>query len=643
MDTLDMGTNFMDYGNGGCSLDFSLGQAERMQFTISTSFPTLPLENRTDNMCESPCADALSVQIEAQEIYPIVGQPVDYLSAVTGEATHFEWYVTSFNPIWDEEPLDAVFSMDEDLDIIFELAGVYSLYLRAWDATDSTCLATTSLNVTVTCGVTARFSPDKREIASKQPHGLMTDSVTFINRSDGATTFEWTISHTNFEPGGTNLPDTTLTDETLTYYFREPGDYRIALVASDGGCDDLRGPFHLPVYDPTMDGSPVITGINCSGPEAARIEFTLFNHGYDTIRGNTPIAFYDANPMESASANWLGTIELPGIVYGFDSEDFSVTLEQDLAPLTEIYMAFNVTGEEELPLVFPPGDENLLSTETEFPRSGFSELTYENNIAGYTFDFESEFIDQVVVCEGELLEVNVDDLVQSDICWDSVAWNSGELVEIITGDIVIRPEDLEGQLDITLVSSSGVRLEGVIDVLISTPVISVDSVFRVTRGERIRINIIGQGDYTYEWSPATGVSDPTSNAPLVSPEENTLYTVRITDEFGCEEIKTIQVWVETRAFIPNLFTPNGDGANDRLLVYDLYQVGDIRFRMISKEGATVYETTNAGELSGGGWDGEKSGQAMPAGTYFWTVEGTYEDGRKVLLNGEESGVVHLVR
>lgn len=642
-DTLDMGTNFMDYGNDGCSLDFSLGQAERMQFTLESNFPTLPLETRSDASCSSPCSESLTAQLTMSAMYPIAGQSISFSSNVTGTATNYEWYITNLQGTWTTAPSGTPVSTSANFDTTLGAEGFYSVYLRAWNAADSTCFTSVSRNFRVGCGVNAKFSPDKRITASKQPHALFTDSVTFVNYSFGATNYEWTIGHTSLDADGTTIPDSVFTDENLTYYFREPGSYDITLVASAGACEHTSHTYNLQVDDPTMDGAPVILDISCDDPERIYVQFALSNNGYDTIRGNTPIAFYDGNPLQNSGANLIGKVELPGIVYGFDSETFSVELEHDLATLAEVFIVFNDTGRVDLPLDFPPGDQNRLSTETIFPITGFSELTYDNNVAGFTVDNSTEFSGQVVVCEGQPLEVALDDIVISNICWDSVFWDSNNLIELISGNIVIPPEDITDPLDLTLVSSSGVRVTGSIDVITSAPEYLVDTVYRIVRGQQVQITIAASGDYRYEWSPQETLSDPFSNSTLAAPEENILYIVRITDEFGCAEQQAIRVWVETTAYLPSLFTPNNDGSNDQLRAYDLLQVAEIQFRVVSKEGVVVFQSSSAFELARSGWDGDKNGQPQPSGTYFWSVEGTYEDGRRVLFNGEQSGVVHLIR
>jgi len=88
-------------------------------------------------------------------------------------------------------------------------------------------------------------------------------------------------------------------------------------------------------------------------------------------------------------------------------------------------------------------------------------------------------------------------------------------------------------------------------------------------------------------------------------------------------------------YIPNAFTPNGDGLNDVWTVYPAGGVEVLRVRVYDRWGELVYE-------SGGGvvgWDGRFRGEEAPAGVYVYVVE--YRDGEGRLLR--RAGDVTLVR
>jgi hypothetical protein len=388
-DVDDMSSNFMDYS--ACPIDFTQGQAERMRFTIQSRYPGLYAIGSSHPLCEKPCGDDAAVQFLMDRQYPKPGENVLFSSQLTGNlpSPKYKWFVAPYTGDWSKSPSAAnQVSQSSNLNYSFSNEGLYQVTLQVYNGNDPTCFVSFSRNVNVTCGVDSRFYPDKRLIASKQPHPLFTDSVKFTNRSHGASSFEWTISHQNFNSAYQNLPPFKSNSTDLIHYFREPGTYQIAVLAKNGNCEDLSNTFSLTVDDPTMDVSPEISKVSYLNEDSFQVEFTLHNYGYDTVNVNTPVAFYDADPSLSASAQLLGVWKLPKVVYGFDKEDFSAVVAGDIRTITEVFMVFNDTGTAELPLKFPPGDLNQLSNNTIFPPSGYSELSYDNNYSSYLLSSE---------------------------------------------------------------------------------------------------------------------------------------------------------------------------------------------------------------------------------------------------------------
>jgi len=69
--------------------------------------------------------------------------------------------------------------------------------------------------------------------------------------------------------------------------------------------------------------------------------------------------------------------------------------------------------------------------------------------------------------------------------------------------------------------------------------------------------------------------------------------------------------------IPNAFTPNGDGHNDRLTLRITGRIDVSYFRVFNRWGQLVYETHRVND----GWDGYLNGQLQAPGTYVWIAEG----------------------
>jgi gliding motility-associated-like protein len=104
----------------------------------------------------------------------------------------------------------------------------------------------------------------------------------------------------------------------------------------------------------------------------------------------------------------------------------------------------------------------------------------------------------------------------------------------------------------------------------------------------------------------------------------------------------VVIQVEESAFVPNLFTPNGDGKNDALLIYGLTQASSFTFQIFNREGNVVYESSNLLQATSAGWNGTAGGTRQPSGIYYWKVEGTTQTGQRLLLNGKKTGSILLV-
>jgi gliding motility-associated-like protein len=104
----------------------------------------------------------------------------------------------------------------------------------------------------------------------------------------------------------------------------------------------------------------------------------------------------------------------------------------------------------------------------------------------------------------------------------------------------------------------------------------------------------------------------------------------MTSPKGCEALDSFKVLVEKKrnVFIPNVFSPNGDGVNDRFQVYGGPDVAAVKRMMIfDRWGELLYES-EAQPLAWAirGWDGRFKGQLMPVGVYVYVVEVEFLDG-----------------
>jgi len=81
-------------------------------------------------------------------------------------------------------------------------------------------------------------------------------------------------------------------------------------------------------------------------------------------------------------------------------------------------------------------------------------------------------------------------------------------------------------------------------------------------------------------------------------------------------------------FVPNVFSPNGDGKNDILYAYGNY-IDKLDMRIFNQWGEQITTITDKSK----GWDGTHRGKAQPVGVYVYVLQATLSDGRTVKMKG----------
>lgn len=148
---------------------------------------------------------------------------------------------------------------------------------------------------------------------------------------------------------------------------------------------------------------------------------------------------------------------------------------------------------------------------------------------------------------------------------------------------------------------------------------------------------------TVRWSPSTGLSCTDCLKPIVSPKDKTTYQITVRNENGCESTSNFTVTVscnQENIFIPNTFSPNGDGMNE---VFYIRGAGLTRIRSIqiyNRWGQQVFwkYDVRANEASAG-WDGTFKGIPAKSDVYVYVAQVECENKTVMTVKGD----VMLVR
>jgi gliding motility-associated-like protein len=310
--------NFMDYGSP-CPSMFTQGQADRMMafLTVFNSGSLLLSDG-----CVPPCTDNLKADFNFDgNPHPIAGSSVDFINTSVG-ATKYEWFLNG-----------TMVATTNNYSNTFINVGSYTVVLKAYNAT-ADCYSSYSATVVVNCGVDARFSPDKRMIASAG--GVYKDAVLFSNKSYGATTYDWYVTD---EMGINEQVVSTQTD--LLYDFLKPGSYQIWLVASAGACIEKSPTYTLQVQDPAADGQINIYEVNCYKNDSIRVVFAVRNNGFDTIPAGISVNFYDRYPGVSGSIKMLHSFVTDQYILGKCEKVYTHIIKSPRRGLDSITLVFD--------------------------------------------------------------------------------------------------------------------------------------------------------------------------------------------------------------------------------------------------------------------------------------------------------------
>ncbi|MDP4262992.1 MAG: PKD domain-containing protein, partial [Bacteroidota bacterium] len=154
-------------------------------------------------------------------------------------------------------------------------------------------------------------------------------------------------------------------------------------------------------------------------------------------------------------------------------------------------------------------------------------------------------------------------------------------------------------------------------------------------------SVVQNGPITsWQWSPATNLSCTDCPDPSATIKNDITYHATIKNIYGCVANDSIHIRTfceGSQVFIPNAFTPDGDGVNDILMVRAKGIQSVRSFRIFSRWGELIFEKTNFQPNDPAfGWDGKIKGVTGPAEVYVYTVEVVCDNFQTYLFKGNTS-------
>ena len=175
-------------------------------------------------------------------------------------------------------------------------------------------------------------------------------------------------------------------------------------------------------------------------------------------------------------------------------------------------------------------------------------------------------------------------------------------------------------------------------IVYSLPVVDAGTDKTISVGSSVELNAKISNDATsIRWQPSVGLSCSNCPNPVANPKQTTSYRVMAINEGGCvnnDEITVFVVCNNGNIFLPNTFSPNGNGTNDVFYPRGtgLYSIRSMR--IFNRWGEPVFEATNfkANDASKG-WNGTFRNKPAPNDVYVYFVEVICENNSVIMYSG----------
>lgn len=150
------------------------------------------------------------------------------------------------------------------------------------------------------------------------------------------------------------------------------------------------------------------------------------------------------------------------------------------------------------------------------------------------------------------------------------------------------------------------------------------------------LEIESNSPYPISWEPNPALSCTACNFPTVRPRESTVLYAFVTDENSCTERDSVRIGIHGNIYVPNAFTPDGDGVND-IFKAEGVDITYFRMEVYNRWGQQVFTSNHIDD----GWNGNApdSEYYAPADVYRYRIVAREKYGEQF----EVAGHVTLLR
>lgn len=479
------------------------------------------------------------------------------------------------------------------------------------------------------------------------PVGCAPYGVQFVNTGRG-TSFEW-----DFGDG------TTSTERNPQHTYAHGGEYTVKLVAHQlYGCSEIDSTSRtVRVLENNSRRLPPIR--SCVQGQTLQIGFTpIQGCEYKWVQGHVSDSTI-ANPNVNTAGTYILRItqEILADANGcvevdtFDVEYYSLLDTLYTYPPVCAYDSFGtataVLSPEATGSITYYWD-NIASTNATFGPIPNSPQRHSLRVASNYCEVERYFTvytpapslsksGNVILCDGcdGSISITMDDPRGTIYTYQ---WNNGSTTNNISNLC-------EGEYIVTVSDSNHCTYRDTTRITQSTtfmrPIIAWADDSVVYESHKTTLHVTPIDGCTYQWRPSENMQNSTSADATVKIYEPTSFVVTLTDAVGCHHVDSVSVGClivdcgKESIFIPNAFSPNGDGRNDRLCIRHSDPVMEFYIAIFTRWGELLYESHDITQC----WDGRYNGNECLPDVYYYTCRYTCVEGKK----SERKGDITLIR
>lgn len=521
----------------------------------------------------------------------------------------------------------------------YESPGTYTVRLTA--LIDGLCMAEASQEVNIAAAPIASI------LLPSDPTCAGT-SLEFENNSSGP----YVMQQWDFGDGFVSFED----QPSHTYLM--PGTYEVSLLVETANGECVDSTVSSVTVFPAIQASATVGQVSCSGGSDGFIDI-------NPMGGTLPFSYTWSNSSETEDQSNLGAGTYELII-----SDSNACLWDTTFVLTEpdpIVAAVDIDGTT----CFGGADGQLMLEDIS------------GGVAPYTWTWSGGGVDSLLAplpagnyelqirddlgCEANYvfelpqpLEVFIQDSLYQISCYGA---HDG-IIEILasgggTGpyDVYLRGPDYEaggvstsrfdslgpGLYELEVADALGCTVWYDREIIEPAPTalnIEQDSI-ALTLGESVTLlTFYNSNNPTFSWSIIDDLSCQNCPEPTILPTDDRVYILTMVDQNGCidQDTVVIDLTINRDVYIPNAFTPNGDGRNDIFLIrteFPLAMESILSFEVYDRWGGMLFQTLGASPNNRQqGWNGSVDGNKAAPGVYVYQAKVRFVDGVEETLAGE---------